>query len=63
MSYCHITGCGSTLDFHPTVINYILANYVGPATGVCIFPVTSVDDIFTDGLESGGTQAWSSTVP
>jgi len=63
MSYCHITGCGSTLDFHPTVINYILANYVGPATGVCIFPATSVDDIFTDGLESGGTRDWSSTVP
>jgi len=63
MSYCHLTGCGSTLDFHPTVINYILGNYVAPATGVCIFPATSADQIFTDGLESGGTGGWSSTTP
>jgi hypothetical protein len=63
MSYCHITGCGSTLDFHPTVINHILANYVAPATGVCIFPAASADEIFTDGLESGGTGTWSSTIP
>ena len=63
MSYCHITGCSSTLDFHPTVINYILTNHVGPATGVCVFPATSADEIFTDGLESGGTGTWSSTIP
>jgi hypothetical protein len=63
MSYCHVTGCGSTLNFHPTVINNILTNHVGPATGVCISPATSADQIFADGLESGGTGSWSSISP
>ena len=63
MSYCHVTGCGSTLNFHSTVNNYILTNHVGPATGVCISPATSADQIFADGLESGGTGFWSSSSP
>ncbi len=61
MSYCHITGCGSTLDFHPTVINRILTNYVNPATGVCIFEATSTEMLFDDGFEAGGLGAWSSS--
>jgi len=62
MSYCHITGCGSTLDFHPTVINNILTNHVGPATGVCIFEDSSSapGSLFDDGFESGGFNEWSS---
>jgi hypothetical protein len=61
MSYCHITGCGSTLDFHPTAVNHILNNYVSPATGVCLFEAAAADGIFTDDFEGGGTGAWSST--
>ena len=64
MSYCHINGCGyNRLEFHTRVIDNILANHVGPATGVCIFPATSADQIFADGLESGGTGGWSNTTP
>jgi hypothetical protein len=64
MSYCHLNGCGSNrLEFHSRVIDNILANHVGPATGVCIFLAASADQIFTDDLESGGTGTWSSTVP
>lgn len=61
MSYCHLAGCGSTLDFHPTVINRILTSHVSPATGVCIFEATSSDTLFNDGFENGGTGAWSSS--
>lgn len=61
MSYCHITGCGSTLDFHPTAVNHILNNYVAPATGVCIFEAAASDGIFTDDFEGGGIGAWSSS--
>ena len=62
MSYCHITGCGSTLDFHPTVVNNILTNHVGPATGVCIFEDSSSTpgSLFDDDFESGGFDEWSS---
>jgi hypothetical protein len=63
MSYCHVTGCGSTLNFHPTVVNRILNSYVAPATGVCIFPATSDDTIFSDGFEGGGTGSWSDAAP
>jgi hypothetical protein len=61
MSYCHLIGCGTTLDFHPTVISYILNNHVAQATGVCIFASGPPADIFTDGFEGGGTGAWSSS--
>jgi hypothetical protein len=61
MSYCHIAGCGSTLDFHPTVINRILSYHVNPATGVCIFEASSSNMVFGDGFENGGLGAWSAT--
>jgi hypothetical protein len=63
MSYCHITGCGSTLAFHPTVISYILSYHVAPATGVCIFASGPPADIFADGFEGGGTGAWTNLSP
>jgi len=63
MSYCHLTGCGSTLDFHPTVIDNILTNNVAPATGVCLFASSASDDLFDDGFERGSTSSWSSSVP
>jgi len=64
MSYCHLVGCGSTLQFHPTVVNRILNSYVAPATGECVFATgPSGDDIFTDGFEGGGIGGWSSSVP
>jgi hypothetical protein len=64
MSYCHLVGCGSTLQFHPTVVNRILNSYVTPATGLCVFEASqSGDDIFTDGFEGGGIGVWSSSVP
>jgi hypothetical protein len=62
MSYCHITGCGSTLDFHPTAISHILSNHIAPATGVCLFEAATLDGIFTDGFEGGGTGAWSGSL-
>jgi hypothetical protein len=61
MSYCHITGCGSTLDFHPRATDNILSNYVAPATGVCLFEAS--DGLFTDGFERGSTSSWSITAP
>ena len=62
MSYCHITGCGSTLDFHPTVVNRIVTYNVNPATGVCIFEASqSGDYVFTDGFEGGGLGSWSAS--
>jgi hypothetical protein len=61
MSYCHLIGCGSTLDFHPTVIGNILSNHVAPATGVCIFDSAPAGEIFSDGFDDGGTGAWSSS--
>lgn len=63
MSYCHLIGCGSTLDFHPTVINYILGDHVAPATGVCIFESAPPGEIFSDGFDGGGTGAWNRSVP
>lgn len=63
MSYCHLVGCGSSLDFHPTVVNRILNSYVAPATGVCVFAASqSGDGIFADGFESG-MGGWSASVP
>jgi len=61
MSYCHLIGCGSTLDFHPTVIGNILSNHVAPAAGVCIFESAPAGEIFSDGFDGGGTGAWSSS--
>ena len=63
MSYCHLIGCGTTLDFHPTVIGYVLNNHVAPATGVCIFESAPAGEIFSDGFESDGASAWSNAVP
>ena len=63
MSYCHLVGCGSTLDFHPTVVNRILDSYVAPATGLCIFAASqSGDGIFADGFENG-MGGWSASEP
>ena len=60
MSYCHLVGCGSTLNFHPTAVSRILNNYVNPATGVCVFEASQAGDgIFDDGFEGGGLGAWS----
>jgi len=61
MSYCHITGCGSTLDFHPRAIDNILSNHVVPATGVCLFGLSA--ELFGNGFERGNTSSWSSTTP
>jgi hypothetical protein len=64
MSYCHLRGCGNNLlQFHSRVIDNIVDNHVGPATGLCVFEATSGDDLFTDGFEAGGTGAWTSAVP
>lgn len=64
MSYCHLLGCGtSLLQFHPRVIDNILANHVGPATGVCVFETAAAGIVFFDGFESGGIGAWSGASP
>jgi len=59
--YCHLTGGDSTLDFHPTAIEYILTNHVAPATGVCLFEGST--GLFGDGFERGNTASWSASVP
>jgi len=62
MSYCHVAGCGSNLmQFHSRVISNVLSNYVNPALGVCIFD--AIQPLFSDGFESGDTNAWSSSTP
>jgi hypothetical protein len=63
MSYCHLVGCGSTLNFHPTAVNRILNSYVAPATGLCVFAASqSGDGIFADGFENG-MGGWSASEP
>ena len=60
MSYCNLNGCGNNLlEFHTRVIGNIVTNHVAPATGVCLFEAASLDGIFTDGFEGGGTGAWT----
>ncbi len=64
MSYCHLAGCGNNLlAFHSRVVDNILSNFVGPATGVCIFQAAAAGTLFSDDFESGGTGAWSGASP
>lgn len=64
MSYCHLTGCGSSLSFHPAVIDRILYDYVAPATGVCIFAQNEAsNELFVDSFEDGTTDQWDEILP
>jgi hypothetical protein len=57
MSYCHLTGCGSTAAFHPRTVDLIppkLQARVGP----CIFNFGPVNGIFSDVFEMGTTASW-----
>lgn len=57
MSYCHLTGCGSSEVFHPTVVS-TLQPKIQNRVGQCVFPIGPSNAIFSDGLESGTTGAW-----
>ncbi len=60
MSYCHLTGCGSSLaEFHPTVIANI-SGFINAHHPGC---VEDFAGLFDDGFETGNTSQWSSTVP
>jgi hypothetical protein len=63
MSYCHLTGCGSTEVFHPTTIN-LVDDKIQAKVGQCIFPVTTAPPpLFSNGFETGNFLGWSVKVP
>jgi hypothetical protein len=63
MSYCHLTGCGSTEVFHPTTIN-LVDDKIQAKVGQCIFPVTApTTPFFSNGFESGNFGGWGARVP
>jgi hypothetical protein len=57
MSYCHLTGCGSTEVFHPTVVS-TLQPKIQNRVAQCVFPLGPANAIFSDGFESGTKGAW-----
>jgi len=63
MSYCHLTGCGSTEVFHPRTID-LIAPLVQSRVGQCIFPLGPANTIFNNGFEGGTLPSpWSAKVP
>jgi Metallo-peptidase family M12 len=57
MSYCHLTGCGSTAVFHPRTVS-LLAPKIQARVGQCIAPLGPPSAIFRDGFESGNKSSW-----
>jgi len=57
MSYCHLTGCGSTAVFHPRTVD-LIAPKIQARVGQCIFQLGSVNGVFSDDFELGTTASW-----
>jgi hypothetical protein len=57
MSYCHLTGCGTTAVFHPRTVTLIAPNIAARA-GLCIFPLGGANGLFNDGFEAGNMISW-----
>ena len=57
MSYCHLTGCGSTAVFHPRTVA-LIAPKIQARVGQCIFQLGPVNGVFNDDFETGTTASW-----
>ncbi len=57
MSYCHLTGCGSTAVFHPRTVD-LIAPKIQASVGQCIFQLGPVSGVFNDDFETGTTASW-----
>lgn len=57
MSYCHLTGCGSTAVFHPRTVS-LIAPKIQARVGQCIFQLGPVNGVFSDNFELGTTASW-----
>jgi hypothetical protein len=57
MSYCHLTGCGSTAVFHPRTVALITPK-IQARVGQCIFQLGPANGIFSDDFETGTTASW-----
>ena len=57
MSYCHLTGCGSTAVFHPRTVD-LIAPKIQARVGQCIFQLGPVTGVFNDDFETGTTASW-----
>jgi hypothetical protein len=63
MSYCHLTGCGSTAVFHPRTVD-LIGPKIQARVGQCIFPLGGAIGIFDDGFEGGLLPGlWSAKTP
>jgi hypothetical protein len=57
MSYCHLTGCGTTAVFHPRSVT-LIAPKIAAKAGICIFPLGAANALFSNGFEAGNTLLW-----
>ena len=57
MSYCHLTGCGSTAVFHPRTVALITPK-IQARVGQCILQLGPVNGVFNDDFETGTTASW-----
>lgn len=57
MSYCHLTGCGSTAVFHPRTVSLITPK-IQARVGQCIFQLGPANGVFSDDFEIGTTASW-----
>lgn len=57
MSYCHLTGCGTTAVFHPRSVT-LIAPKIAAKAGICIFPLGAANGLLNDGFEAGNTLVW-----
>ena len=57
MSYCHLTGCGSTAVFHPRTVA-LIAPKIQARVGQCILQLGPVNGVFNDDFETGTTASW-----
>ncbi len=64
MSYCHLTGCGSSEVFHPRSTD-LLDPLIQNRVGQCIFPLGASNVIFSNGFENGPPLpgAWGDVTP
>jgi hypothetical protein len=57
MSYCHLSGSGSTAVFHPRTVA-LIAPKIQARVGQCIFQLGPVNSVFSDDFETGTTASW-----
>lgn len=57
MSYCHLTGCGSSEVFHTRTVD-LLDDKIMARVGQCIQPLGPPNSIFSNGFEGGNLTSW-----